>query len=167
MFIEAPRLTAVIVDSSTSHVSLVFESKFTTYCPMHGASVIPDNKVANIFPFNHKAVFVLCSVSEELVEEFLGCLRFKALNMMNVHGNVQGHKTRPLMLLCQPMTAHRVISGLNVGEVLRSSQLLRVQNGMTTDVVIFKELLLSVLVKIIPPRPGVAELSTATSTRWR
>lgn len=167
MFIQAPCLTAVVVDSSTSHISLVFEGKFTTYCPMHCASVVPDDEVSRTFPFNHKAILVLRSMSKELVEEFIGRLRFKALNMMNMRGDIQCHATRPLMFLRYPMTTHRVMQGLEVCEVVRSSQLPGVQNRMTADVVIVEELLLGVLVKVVPCRSGVAELSAATSTRGR
>lgn len=167
MFIQAPCLAAVIVDSSTSHVSLVFEGKFATYSPMHCASVVPNDKVSNILPFNNKAILVLCSMCKKLFEEFLGCLGFKALDMMNMHSQVQGHTARPLMLLCYPVTAHRVVRGLNACKVVRSSQLLGVQDGMTADVVIAEELLLGLLVKVVPRPSGVAELSTTASTRGR
>lgn len=75
-------------------------------------------------------------MDEELVKELLGSLRFQTFDMMDMHGNVQIHATRSLMLLCYPMAAHRIVRGINVCEVVRSSQLLGVQNRMTSDVVV-------------------------------
>lgn len=82
---------------------------------------------------------------------------------MDVHREVQGRVSGPLVTLHKPMATHGKVRRLNVSKVFRSSQLLRMKDGMRCYVVLLQQFLLQTVIQIIPCPPSVSKGGAAPS----
>lgn len=155
------------MNRSTPHVPPILVRELSSHSPVHRASIVPDDEVADIVPLDHGPILILRGVVKQLLEERLGLLWLQALDVVDVHGQIQVHATGSLMLLYQLVATHGVVGRLDVGEMIRRSELLGMQNGVAGDVVLLQQLCLGFVVEVIPRRPGIAELGAATGAGGR
>lgn len=167
--LELFRVCLVLVD-----LDVFFEHR-THHTPMFQRSctvqtehdLLTIGQVARLLPLHLHHTLVLCCMLQELVDKLGRLRKVKTFSMVDVCRKTQIHPARTLAEFGRLVAAHGIIRGLDVGEVLWSCRLLRIQDGVRDNIIVSQQASLDVSVEVVKSSACVCEGGAATRSRWR
>ena len=102
----------------------------------------------------------------EFIDYSLRYLGLETFKVVYMSGDIQVHSTGWLVALDELVPTEWVIVGIDVLEGLWRSDLPRIPEGMSRNVVLLQEVLLQLGSKVIESSPGVCILRVSTCALW-